>query len=65
MAKKQQQLNPNAMDVDAVAHILTQASGETISVDMINEDIEAGAPVNGDGTLNLVFYAAWLLSSGN
>jgi len=27
---------------------------------MIRYDIEAGAPVNADGTVNLVHYAAWL-----
>jgi hypothetical protein len=26
----------------------------------VKEDIEAGAPVNGDGTVNLVEYIAWL-----
>jgi len=29
-------------------------------VEMIREDIDDGAPLNADGTLNLVHYAAWL-----
>lgn len=27
---------------------------------MVRADIEAGAPTNADGTLNLIHYAAWL-----
>jgi hypothetical protein len=29
---------------------------------MIARDIEAGVPVNPDGTINLVHYAAWLVT---
>jgi len=28
---------------------------------MIQTDIDDGAPLNADGTLNLVHYAAWLV----
>jgi hypothetical protein len=28
---------------------------------MIRADLAAGAPVNTDGTINLVHYAAWLV----
>ena len=35
-----------------------------IRVDQIEADIAAGAPTNGDGTINLVTYAAWLTSQG-
>jgi hypothetical protein len=28
---------------------------------MLEADRDAGAPVNGDGTLNLVHYCAWLV----
>jgi hypothetical protein len=28
---------------------------------VLRDDIEAGAPTNADGTLNLVHYAAWLI----
>jgi hypothetical protein len=30
-------------------------------VEMIEADVDDGAPVNPDGTLNLVHYAAWLV----
>ncbi len=32
---------------------------------LILADIEAGAPTNPDGTLNLVAYVAWLIREGN
>jgi len=44
-----------------LARQLSQMSGETITVEMISADIEAGAPANPDGSLNPVFYLAWLL----
>ena len=31
-----------------------------ISEDMLRADIDAGAPTNADGSINLVHYAAWL-----
>jgi hypothetical protein len=30
---------------------------------MLQADIEAGAPTNADGTMNLVNYAAWLVGA--
>jgi len=32
-----------------------------VTGDMLREDIDAGAPTNADGTINLVHYAAWLV----
>jgi hypothetical protein len=40
--------------------VLTAAGGRPITEEMVRKDIEAGAPVNPDGTINLVHYAAWL-----
>lgn len=42
------------------AKILTAAGNRWITEAMVRADIEAGAPTNADGTLNLVHYAAWL-----
>jgi hypothetical protein len=54
-------LNPSALTPLNAARLLTKASGHTITVDMIQADLAAGAPVNADGTLNLIHYAAWLV----
>ena len=42
------------------AKILAAAGNRRITEAMVRADIEAGAPANADGTVNLVHYAAWL-----
>lgn len=54
-------MNPAALDLADAARLLTAAGGETITTDMIRADVEAGAPVNADGSIHLVHYAAWLV----
>jgi hypothetical protein len=54
-------LNPSALAIADAARLLSAAGKEQITVEMIQADLEAGAPANGDGTINLVHYAAWLV----
>ena len=42
------------------AKILAAAGNRRITEAMVRADLEAGAPANADGTVNLVHYAAWL-----
>ncbi|QNN25123.1 hypothetical protein HED60_23540 [Planctomycetales bacterium ZRK34] len=42
------------------AKILAAAGSRRITEVMVRADIEAGAPTNANGTVNLVHYAAWL-----
>jgi len=42
------------------AKILAAAGSRRITEAMVRADIEAGAPTNANGTVNLVHYAAWL-----
>jgi len=42
------------------AKLLAAAGSRRITEAMVHADIEAGAPANADGTVNLVHYAAWL-----
>lgn len=42
------------------ARILAAAGQRRITEAMVKADVEAGAPTNADGTLNLIHYAAWL-----
>lgn len=46
-----------------VAKILAAAGNRRITEAMVRADIDAGAPTNGDGTVNLVHYAAWLVAN--
>ena len=50
-----------ALTVAQAAKVLSAAASRRITEDMLRTDIDAGAPVNADGTLNLVHYAAWLV----
>ncbi len=54
-------LNPGALAIADAARVLTRIGGQAITEDMLRADIDAGAPTNADGSLNLVHYAAWLV----
>ncbi len=43
-----------------LAKLLSFGAGQSITTQMIQKDLAEGAPVNGDGTVNLIRYAAWL-----
>ena len=51
---------PLALTVPQLAKILSAVGGRQISEKMIRADIDASAPSNPDGTMNLVHYTAWL-----
>ncbi len=53
-------INPLALSQPDAARMLSKAGGRLISLEQIEADITAGAPLNGDGTINLITYAAWL-----
>lgn len=55
-------INPLALPIPDAAKVLSKAGGRQIRVEQIEADMAAGAPTNGDGTINLVMYAAWLTS---
>ena len=50
-----------ALTVAQAAKVLSTAGGRSITEEMLRADIDAGAPVNADGTMNLVHYTAWLV----
>ena len=54
-------LNPAALSVADAARVLTRLGGGEVTESMLRADIDAGAPTNADGSLNLVHYAAWLV----
>jgi len=59
--QKPKSLNPTAVPVADAAWVLSRLSGQPVSTEMFEADIEAGAPTNVDGTVNLVHLAAWLV----
>jgi len=54
-------LDPNRLSVDQAAKLLSAAAKVRVPAGQIAADLEAGAPQNPDGTINLVHYCAWLL----
>lgn len=55
------QPNKTGILPEQLAQVLSVASGSEITPEMLAADLEAGAPVNPDGSLNLICYVAWLL----
>jgi len=53
-------LKPTALSVTDAARVLSAAGGGAVTAEMIQADLDAGAPTNADGTINLVHYTAWL-----
>lgn len=53
-------LSPAAMTLEQAARVLAAVGARYATVENIRHDIEAGAPANADGTVNLVHYAAWV-----
>jgi DNA integrity scanning protein DisA with diadenylate cyclase activity len=55
------QLKITAISVSDLVKLLKQAGSRHVSEAAIQKDIDAGAPVNSDGTINLINYTAYLL----
>ena len=49
-----------ALSLADLAALLSRVGGKPVTAEMIRADIDAGAPANPDGTINLVHYTAWL-----
>jgi hypothetical protein len=48
------------MTAEQAAELLSKAAKRKITAEQIRQDIADGAPTNGDGTIHLVNYTAWL-----
>lgn len=61
MGDKRDPIDVKKLSVEQLAKLLTGAYRQQVPAEQIETDIEAGAPTNADGTINVVAYAAWLL----
>ncbi len=50
-----------SLTITQTAKVLSTAGSRRITEEMLRADIDAGAPVNPDGRINLIHYAAWLV----
>ena len=53
--------NPRALTKEQVVTVLKHSGSRTISLAALEADIEGGAPLNEDGTMDIIAYAAWIL----
>ena len=53
--------NPRALTKEQVVTVLKYSGSRTISLENLERDIEEGAPVNEDGTMDIIAYGAWIL----
>ncbi len=60
-AQGMSRLNPAALPVADAARVLSRLGGKAVTEAMLRADIDAGAPANADGSINLVHYTAWLV----
>ena len=59
MSDSAKPIDPSHLTIEQAAKLLSAAYRERIEVGSIQLDIDAGAPTNADGTINLVNYTAW------
>ena len=50
-----------ALPKETLVEALRRAGSRTASMDRLMADLEAGAPVNPDGTMSIFAYTAWIL----
>jgi hypothetical protein len=55
------QLNPLALPPDTLVKLLQKSGCRQMSGDAFQRLIDAGLPLNGDGTISIIEYTAWLL----
>ena len=52
--------SPASLSIEDALRLLRASGSRHASAESLRADIEAGAPTNADGTINLVHYGAWL-----
>ncbi|MCX7428038.1 MAG: hypothetical protein NTW96_20720 [Planctomycetia bacterium] len=55
-------LSPQALRLEDLARILSASGPRPVNVEMLQADVDDGAPTNRDGTMSLVEYARWLIT---
>ena len=53
--------DPHHLTKDQVVSVLTRSGSRTMTMERLEADLASGAPLNEDGTVDIVAYAAWIL----
>jgi hypothetical protein len=54
-------VSPQSLRLEDLAKILSAMGPKPVTVEMLRADIDDGAPVNRDGTMNLLHYTSWMV----
>jgi len=52
---------PKHLTKEEVVRVLKLSGSRTISLESLERDVAEGAPVNEDGTMDIIAYGAWIL----
>jgi hypothetical protein len=58
-------LKLTALSPENIVQLLKRAGCLGMTMELLERDIDAGLPVNGDGTINLIEYTAWMIREVN
>lgn len=62
-ASRESRASAASLTAAQLAEMLSRASDTEITEEHIKADIDAGAPTNPDGTINLLQYGAWTVQA--
>ena len=65
MEEEREELDPNSMTAKQAALLFSKLARRRIPAEQVQADIDAGAPTDENGRLNVLTYAAWLLKEMN
>ena len=63
--KSMNNLQPLALQPEMLIRLLQKSGCREMSEESLQKLIDAGLPLNGDGTINIIEYLAWLIKGVN
>jgi hypothetical protein len=61
MNDKNTKLDPASLNIENLVKVLRASGSNEITEEKVQTDIDEGLPVNADGSINLIHYAAWMV----
>ena len=61
----EEHLKPLALSPENLVKVLVRSGCRIMTLEMLQEDIDGGMPVNADGTINLIHCMAWMIKEAN
>jgi len=61
MIQSAKRINIVALTRSQLVELLIKVGSSSFNMQVLESDIAKGSPLNGDGTINLIHYVAWLI----